>query len=114
MKKVNLLVVFVTLGVLAWVIPAHTAQAVAVGPAISAQQNETAAQESETPSVQTFMGQIMQHEGKYVLQGEGDKIYQLDDQEKVKPFDGKNVKVSGTLDEESSIIHVTNIEEAEA
>ncbi|HVA01439.1 MAG TPA: DUF5818 domain-containing protein [Terriglobia bacterium] len=113
MNKVNLLVVFVALGVVAWMIPVQPAQATTLGSAIASQQDEPAAGETEHQSTQTFMGKIMQHEGKYVLQGEGDKTYQLDDQEKARQYDGKNVKVSGTLDKESSTIHVTSIEAAE-
>ena len=35
--------------------------------------------------------------------------YYLDDQDKAKQFDGKNVKVTGTLDVPKSTVHVTDI-----
>ncbi len=117
MKKVNLLVVFVALGVLAWMMPAQTAQAGTLGSAITTQQEEPAepaAEQAEAQSSQVFMGKIVQHDGTYVLESEGNKVYQLDDQEKAKEFEGKNVKISGTLDEQSSTIHVAEIEEMEA
>lgn len=114
MKKVNLLVLLVALGVLAWAVPAAPLQAATHNAVLTAQQEEeptqAAAEEAET---QTFTGQIAQHEGKYVLQGDDNKAYQLDDQEKVKEFDGKKVNVTGTLDEENMTIHVAEIEEAE-
>jgi len=47
--------------------------------------------------------------GKYVLyDSAAKKIYQLDDQTKPEQFAGKNVKVTGTLSNDT--IHVTNIE----
>jgi hypothetical protein len=36
--------------------------------------------------------------------------YQLDDQEKAKQFEGKQVKVVGKLDLDTNLIHVENIE----
>ena len=47
--------------------------------------------------------------GKYVLyDSAAKKIYQLDDQTKPEQFAGKNVKVTGTLSNDT--IHVANIE----
>ncbi|MCL5005115.1 MAG: DUF5818 domain-containing protein [Acidobacteria bacterium] len=113
MTKVNLLVVFVTLGVLAWVIPAQTARAATFGTAAISQQEEPAEPVTQESAAQTFTGQIMQQDRKYVLQGEDNKIYQLDDQERAKNFEGKSVRVTGTLEEESSTIHITDVEEIE-
>jgi len=49
--------------------------------------------------------------GKYVLyDAASKKVYQLDDQTKVKQFTGQNVKVTGTLDKAGEKIHITNIE----
>jgi hypothetical protein len=41
----------------------------------------------------------------------GKGVY-LDDQDKAKPFEGKMVKVTGTLDVASNTVHVTGIEPA--
>jgi hypothetical protein len=41
----------------------------------------------------------------------GKGVY-LDDQEKAKQFEGKMVKVTGTLDVASNTVHVTGIEAA--
>jgi Protein of unknown function (DUF5818) len=47
--------------------------------------------------------------GKYVLyDSAAKKVYQLDDQTKPEQFAGKNVKVTGTLSNDT--IHVTNIQ----
>lgn len=60
---------------------------------------------------QTFMGKISMSQGKYVLQSQDAKTsYTLDDQEKAKQFDGQNVKVTGTLDSQSNVIHVSDIQ----
>lgn len=114
MKKVNLLVLLVALGVIAWAIPATSVKAVTHNALLTAQQeepSEPAAQETES---QAFVGQIANHDGTYALHGEDGKTYQLDDQDKAKSFDGKKVKVTGTLDEESMLIQVEEIEEVEA
>jgi hypothetical protein len=48
--------------------------------------------------------------GSYVLVVKKD-VYRLDDQVKTEMFAGKNVKVSGTLDPKTHVIHVFDIEE---
>jgi hypothetical protein len=54
---------------------------------------------------------IVQSEGKYVLQDLGASVtFQLDDQEKVKDFNGQNVMVTGMLDTKSNTVHVADIE----
>ena len=62
---------------------------------------------------QTFTGKIAQSNGGYVLSDEANKVsYKLDDQDKAKQFEGKNVKVTGTLDASSNTIHVADIQAA--
>jgi hypothetical protein len=57
--------------------------------------------------VRTFLGRVMQMDGKFVLQDNASQdTYLLDDQEKAKPFGGRNVKVVGFLDPQSKTIHV--------
>ena len=114
MKKANLLVMLVALGVIAWAAPVKNVQAVSHSAALTAQQDEPAQSTAQEAETQTFSGQIMNHDGKYALHGEDGKTYQLDDQDKAKEFDGKKVNVKGTLDEKTMTIHVSEIEEAEA
>jgi hypothetical protein len=38
--------------------------------------------------------------------------YQLDDQDRAKRFEGKQVKVTGTVNANTKVIRVQNIEEA--
>ena len=70
-------------------------------------------QQPDTQKAATFAGQIVKAKnGQYALltDKQAGKGYYLDDQEKAKPFDGKNVKVVGTLDAATNTIHVTDIQ----
>ena len=61
---------------------------------------------------QYFTGHIAQTNGMYVLIDDGNRItYQLDRQEKAKPLNGKNVKVTGSLDTSNNTIYVADITE---
>jgi hypothetical protein len=55
-----------------------------------------------------FTGTVVKAGGKYVLKTT-DMNYQLDDQEKAKQFVGQQVKVNGTLDSNTSMIHISDI-----
>jgi hypothetical protein len=91
------------------------------GPAIHANA-VCAFQQSQSPKqpnpdrptqVRTFMGTIAKSGSQFVLrESPSEKWYQLDDQETAAKFDGKAVKVSGTLDGVGNIIHIRSIEEA--
>lgn len=69
--------------------------------------------QQEQQKSQTFMGKIVKiNSGQFALltdEQAGKGVY-LDDQEKAKQFEGKNVKVTGTLDVAKKIVHVTDIE----
>lgn len=59
----------------------------------------------------TFTGSIAKSGGKYVLHAaEGD--FKLDDQAQAQSFEGKDVKVTGTLDTKGRTIKVKSIEPA--
>jgi hypothetical protein len=55
-----------------------------------------------------FIGTVVKAGGKYVLKT-SDMSYQLDDQDKAKQFVGQQVKVNGSLDSNTSTIHVSDI-----
>lgn len=64
----------------------------------------------QLPDVATFGGRIMKSGDKLVLQdGIGESTYELDDQTKVKAFEGTNVKVTGTVDAVNNTIRVAEI-----
>lgn len=114
MKKANLLVILVALGVIAWAVPAVSVRATTHNAVLTVQQDEPsepAAQETES---QTLMGQIANQDGTYTLKAKDGKTCQLDDQDGPKNFDGEEVKVTGSLNEEGMTIYVNEIKEAEA
>jgi hypothetical protein len=79
----------------------------------SQSESQTQAQTSQAqaqPAAQTFAGTIEKVEGKYVLKTSADKLYQIDDQEKAKLYEGKKVTIIGTLDDSGSTLHVSSIE----
>jgi len=56
----------------------------------------------------SFTGTVVKAAGKYVLKT-SDMNYQLDDQDKAKQFVGQQVKINGTLDSSTSMIHISDI-----
>jgi hypothetical protein len=72
----------------------------------------TQPQQSQEQNAQIFTGKIVKSGSKFMLRDSSNKTYQLDDQEKAKQFQGKSVKVTGTLDESTETIQVTAIEPA--
>jgi len=66
---------------------------------------------TQASDARTFTGKIAKAGGKFVLKDTASKTtYMLDDQEKAKDFEGKNVKVTGMLDTQSNTIRVAAIE----
>jgi hypothetical protein len=66
-------------------------------------------QSQQQPAAQTFTGTVIKDGDKYVLKTSG-TTYQLDDQERAKPYEGKPVKIMGSLDASSNILTVTSIQ----
>jgi hypothetical protein len=61
-------------------------------------------------SAQSFEGTIMRSGEKLVLRENASKTaYQLDDQDKAKRYENKNVKVMATVDPESRVLHIVAI-----
>jgi len=56
---------------------------------------------------QTFSGTITKQGDKYVLQDEASgNTYDVDHQAEVKKFEGKKVRIHGTLDPNGKLIHI--------
>lgn len=74
-------------------------------------------QEKSEPQeeVKSFSGIIARNGDRFILQDDTNRVsYNLDDQQTAGKFDGKKVRVTGTLDASNNTIRVTAIEEAEA
>lgn len=79
-------------------------------PAEPSTSGSSAGMSADTSS---FTGTVVKSGDKYVLNTDTGSTYQIDDQAKAKQFKGKQVKVNGTLDKTTSILHVTDISPAE-
>jgi cytoskeletal protein RodZ len=53
---------------------------------------------------QTFSGTVVKQGDKYVLKDDAGKVYDIDHQTDVAKFDGKRVRVQGTLDANGKIL----------
>ena len=58
----------------------------------------------------TFMGTIVKDGTRYVLKVSKNNTYQLDDQDAAKQYEGKQVRIVGTLNADGQSLHVTRIE----
>lgn len=102
-----------------WAAPLALGTLLAVGqftPTLQAQsQSQTPGAQPEQQKAQTFVGKIVKlKDGRFALltDAQAGKGAYLDDQQKASQFEGKNVKVTGTLEVARALIHVTKIEPA--
>jgi photosystem II stability/assembly factor-like uncharacterized protein len=79
---------------------------------LAAAPRPTMQQQSETQA-KTFTGTVTKNGDNFVLSDSRSKTsHMLDDVRKASQFEGKKVKVTGTVDVANNIIHVETIEEA--
>jgi len=77
-------------------------------------QTQTQPTDTGNQSARSFEGKISKSGDKLVLQESSTQTsYQLDDQDKAKQFQGKNVKVMATLDPNTNTLHVVDITPSE-
>jgi hypothetical protein len=72
----------------------------------SGQQAPDSQSQSQQPGVQVFTGVIVKSGDKYIFQDSDSTTYDIDHQDQVKQFEGKKVRVHGTLDSNGKMIHV--------
>jgi hypothetical protein len=48
--------------------------------------------------------------GKYVLESSDNTVDQIDDQERAKAYEGKRVKISGSVDAKTKLLHISTID----
>jgi uncharacterized protein YdeI (BOF family) len=69
-------------------------------------------QQQPKPQSKMFSGTILKNGEKYILSDSANKIsYTLDDTQKASQYEGKKVKVTGTVDMATNTIHVETIQE---
>jgi hypothetical protein len=66
----------------------------------------SAADSGAAAGTQTFSGTVVKQGDKYVLKDDSGKTYDIDHQDEVKKFEGKRVRVQGTLDANTNKIMV--------
>jgi len=75
------------------------------------QQPSTGQDVEKAPATQAFTGMIMKSGENYVLQTADNVTYELDDQERAKQYEGKQVLVTGSLDKSANLIKVRDIKQ---
>lgn len=82
-------------------------------PILRAQSQTSPAGQQDQQKAQVFVGKIIKaRDGRYALltdERTGSGVY-LDNQEKAKEFEGKNVKVTGVLEAAKNLVHVSDIQ----
>ena len=75
-------------------------------------QQQTDAEKGQ--SAQSFQGKIAKSGNQLVFQDSATQTaYQIDDQSKVAPYEGKNVKLMATIDSKTNTLHVVDVTPAE-
>jgi uncharacterized protein DUF5818 len=119
MKRLGMLLLLA--GLLVWTLPStsgwsflHEKNTATRWPtAVAHQAALNDLEETQQPEIKTFTGRIAKYGPKFVLEDSSMRAsFQLDDQQKAEKYQGKNVRITGTLDAENNIIHVQTIEEA--
>ena len=87
----------------------------AQSPTTQAQPDKPAQQtqpepDSQQSTAQTISGTVVKIGNKYVLETADNLAYELDDQDRARQYENKHVKVMGTLDRTTGIIHIKSIE----
>lgn len=69
-----------------------------------------AQEQPQSPAAQTLTGTIVKNGSNYVLKVATGTVYRLDDQDRAKKYEGKQVKIAGTLDAKGNSFHIISIE----
>ena len=82
-------------------------------PVLRAQSQTAPTGQEDQQKTQVFVGKVVKvKDGRFALvtdEQAGKGVY-LDDQEKAKGFEGKNVKVTGVLEIAKNLVHVSDIQ----
>jgi hypothetical protein len=69
----------------------------------------TKASDSQQEKLRPFVGTVVHRQNGYVLRA-GDLEYRLENQDQARPYSGKSVKVTGSLDRKNNTIRARKIE----
>ena len=76
----------------------------------SSSQPQQQTNASSQQSAQAFQGKIARADEQLVFWDPSSQTaYQVDDQSKVAPYEGKNVKLTGTVDTKTNTLHVVDV-----
>jgi len=65
---------------------------------------------TQNSTAQAFVGSIGREADSFVLKVSDSISYKLDNQQEVQQYEGKRVRVTGTLDSSANLIHVDKVE----
>ena len=68
--------------------------------------------DSSQAQAAVFQGTVLRNGERFSLRTVSGQIYLLDDPQHVQPYEGKNVRITGTLDDSAKLIHVARIDAA--
>jgi uncharacterized protein YdeI (BOF family) len=84
--------------------PDTTAPESGAKPGTSSSGSAAAGANENAGASQTFSGTVVKQGDKYVLKDDAGKVYDIDHQSDVAKFEGKRVRVQGTLDSNGKIM----------
>lgn len=73
-------------------------------------QPNSSENQKQSSTAQAFVGTINKQGDNFLLKVSETISYKLDNQQEVQQYDGKRVRVTGTLDSSASLIHVDKVE----
>jgi hypothetical protein len=66
--------------------------------------------EQPQPASESFTGTIVKAGGNYVLKSSDKMVYEIDDQDRAKAYEGKRVKISGSVYAKTNLLHISTID----
>ena len=75
-----------------------------------ANQSSTSSSASQASTADTYTGTVSKESDGFTLKVSEATTYKLDNQQQVQQYEGRRVRVTGTLDPSINLIHVDKIE----
>lgn len=76
----------------------------------TARQERSKTSTSSAEKTKSFVGTVVKESTGYALRVK-DLSYKLDDQQQASSYEGRNVRILGSLDKHANTIHIQNIEQ---